>query len=149
VTAQPPAAYRFREEVDVPDAIRTTVALSFVALVLGTRPPAGTAGQSPGRLSGVTQISFGCPGPQRVGQPCERWSSFAHARFLVTSLSGGARVVTSDGRGRFTVALAVGRYRLTPLRQAQTTGGTTLTVTIRAATTTWACVRFQGFPRML
>jgi hypothetical protein len=130
--------------------MRVTIALSFVALALGGWSQAGAAVQSPGRLSGVTQISFGCPGPQRVGQQCERWSRFAHARFSVTSLSSGsARVVASDGQGRFTLALAAGRYRVTPLRQAQTTGGAPITVTIRAATTMWAHVRFQGFPRMV
>jgi hypothetical protein len=68
----------------------------------------------------------------------------------VTTLSSGAtRIVTSDGLGRFTLALTVGRYRLTPLRQAHTTGGPSLTVAIRAAATTWTRVRFQGFRRML
>jgi hypothetical protein len=43
---------------------------------------------------------------------------------------GYARIVTSDPRGRFTLGLTVGRYRLTPLRQAHTTGGAPLTVTI-------------------
>jgi hypothetical protein len=98
----------------------------------------------------VTQISYGCPGPQREGESCEHWSSFAHARFRVTALRNGAvRVVTSNERGRFTLALTAGRYRLTPLRQAHTTGGTTLKVTIQPGATVWARVRFQGFPRML
>jgi hypothetical protein len=124
--------------------IGTVTALSAVTLV------AGGAGQDVGRLSGVTQISYGCPGPQRDGEPCERWSSFAGARFRLVKLSGAAaRTITSDRRGRFTVALSVGRYRLTPLRQANTSGGTAFTVTIRAGATTWARVRFEGFPRML
>jgi hypothetical protein len=125
--------------------IGTITALSAVTLV------AGGAGQDVGRLSGVTQISYGCPGPQRDGEPCERWSSFAGARFRVVKLAGGAaaRTITSDRRGRFTVALSVGRYRLTPLRQANTSGGTAFTVTIRTGATTWARVRFEGFPRML
>jgi hypothetical protein len=130
---------------------RTAVALSFVVLSVGSQR-AGSAGQDPGRLSGVTQISYGCPGPQRVGQQCERWSSFAHARFRVTTLAGAggsARVIVSDGRGRFTLALAPGRYRVTPLRQAHTTGGVSVTVAIRTTATTWVRVRFQGFPRML
>ena len=128
---------------------RTAVALSFVVLSVGS-PRAGSAGQDPGRLSGVTQISYGCPGPQRVGEQCERWSSFAHARFGLTTLGGrNARVITSDGRGRFTLALAPGRYRVTPLRQAHTTGGMSVTVTIRTSATTWIRVRFQGFPQML
>jgi len=38
-------------------------------------------------------------------------------------------------------------YRLTPLPQGHTTGGTP--ITIQAAATTWTRVRFQGFPRML
>jgi hypothetical protein len=128
----------------------TVIALSFVALALGGLPQASTAGQNRGRLSGVTQISYGCPGPQRMGEPCEHWSSFAQARFRVTTLSGGdARIVTSNKRGRFTLMLTAGRYRLTPLRQAHTSGGTQVTVTIRAVATTWTNVRFQGLPRML
>jgi hypothetical protein len=125
--------------------IGTVAALAVVAFA------AGGAGQGVGRLSGVTQISYGCPGPQRDGEPCERWSSFAGARFRLAKLSGdtAARTITSDRRGRFTVALSVGRYRLTPLRQANTSGGTTFTVTIRTGATTWARVRFEGFPRML
>jgi len=129
----------------------TAVALSFVAFGAGSMPRASTAaGQDQGRLSGVTQISYGCPGPQREGEACEHWSSFPQARFRVTRLrSGDTRVVTSDPRGRFTLRLAAGRYRLTPLRQAHTTGGTPLTVTIHGAVASWARVRFQGFPRML
>ncbi|MDQ2967029.1 MAG: hypothetical protein M3R37_01755 [Actinomycetota bacterium] len=134
----------------MPVRMGAAIALSFVAFGAGGMPQAGTAGQGPGRLSGITQISYGCPGPQSEGEPCERWSSFAHARFRLTPLSSGdARIVTSDRRGRFTLVLTVGRYRVTPLRQAHTTGGTPLTVTIRAVATTWTRVRFQGFPRML
>jgi hypothetical protein len=134
----------------MPARIGTAIALAFVALASGGTPQATGAGQGHGRLSGVTQISYGCPGPQRDGETCEHWSSFAQARFRVTKLRGGAaRTVTADRRGRFTLVLTIGRYRLTPLSQAHTTGGTPLTVTIHAAATTWARVRFQGFPRML
>jgi hypothetical protein len=45
--------------------------------------------------------------------------------------------------------LAAGRHQLTPLRQLHTTGGTPITATIHAATTTWTHVRYQGFPQML
>jgi hypothetical protein len=115
--------------------IGTVTALSAVTLV------AGGAGQDVGRLSGVTQISYGCPGPQRDGEPCERWSTFAGARFRLVRLSGGAaaRTITSDRRGRFTVALSVGRYRLTPLRQANTSGGPSFTVTIRTSRASRGC----------
>ena len=128
----------------------TALVLSVGVFATGGTPQAGSAVLM-GRLSGVTQISFGCPGPQREGDPCERWSAFARARFHLTKLGSGAaeRTITSDARGRFTLLLAVGRYRLTPLRQQQTTGGTPVTVTIRVGATTWARVRFQGFPRML
>jgi hypothetical protein len=135
----------------MPLVTRTTVALVFVALALGGGgPELGTAGQNPGRLTGITQISYGCPGPQRVGEPCEHWSSFAHARFRLTTLrSGYTRIITSDMRGRFSLPLTAGRYQLTPLRQLHTTGGTPITATIHAATTTWTHVRYQGFPQML
>jgi hypothetical protein len=131
--------------------VETVTALSVVALALGSASQAGSAAQDPGRLSGVTQITYGCPGPQREGETCERWSSFAQAQFRVAKLNSAAavRTVTSDARGRFTLALAPGLYRLTPLRQAHTTGGTAVTVTVRAGATAWARVRFQGFPRML
>ena len=134
----------------MPIRIGTAIALAFVAFAAGGTPQASSGGQGYGRLSGVTQISYGCPGPQRDGEPCEHWSSFAQARFRLTKLgSGAARTVTADRRGRFTLVLMIGRYRLTPLRQAHTTGGTPLTLTIHAEATTWARVRFQGFPRML
>jgi hypothetical protein len=126
------------------------IVFSCVSLGAGVSAQAGTAGQDQGRLSGVTQISYGCPGPQGEGEQCEHWSSFAQARFRMTTLKNGdTRIVRSNRFGRFTLALTVGRYRLTPLPQTHTTGGTTLTVTIQAGATVWARVRFQGFPRML
>jgi hypothetical protein len=120
--------------------IRTLGTFSFrVAAVPGT-----------GRLSGVTQISYGCPGPQREGDPCENWSSFPDARFQLTKLDGAAaRTITSDTNGSFTLMLAAGRYRLTPLPQSHTTGGTPLTAIVQADATTSVRVRFEGFPRMV
>ena len=131
--------------------IGASLALWLIALTAVAAPRASGTVQNPGRLSGVTQISYGCPGPQREGEPCEHWSTFAQAQFRVAKLSSGGatRTIKSDRRGRFTLVLAIGRYRLTPLPQAHTTGGTPITVTIRAAATTWTRVRFQGFPRML
>jgi hypothetical protein len=135
----------------VRSGIGTTLALWLVALTAVAAPQASGTVQHQGRLSGVTQISYGCPGPQREGEPCEHWSTFAQAQFRVAKLSSGGatRTIRSDRRGRFTLVLAIGRYRLTPLPQAHTTGGTSITVTIQAAATTWTRVRFQGFPRML
>jgi hypothetical protein len=131
--------------------IGTALILWLVALAPCAAPQASGAVQNLGRLSGVTQISYGCPGPQREGEPCEHWSTFARAQFRLAKLSGGGatRTITSDRLGRFTLVLAIGRYRLTPLPQAHTTGGMLITVTIQAAATTWTRVRFQGFPRML
>jgi hypothetical protein len=131
--------------------IGTALVLWLVALIAGAAPQASGAVQNLGRLSGVTQISYGCPGPQREGEPCEHWSTFARAQFRVAKLSSGGatRTITSDRLGRFTLVLAIGRYRLTPLPQAHTTGGILITATIQAAATTWTRVRFQGFPRML
>ncbi len=151
MTSRPRATYRFREEVHIRAQVKTVTALSVGVLAFGSPPQTGSAAQGLGRLSGVTQVTYGCPGPQREGETCARWSSFAQARFYVAKLNSGAaaRTVTSDRQGRFTLALAAGLYRLTPLRQAHTTGGTAITVTVRAGATTWARVRFQGFPRML
>ena len=130
--------------------VGTVTALSIAALAAGSSPQASSEAQDPGRLSGATQISYGCPGPQREGETCERWFSFAHARFQVARVGvTAARTITSDRRGRFTLLLGAGRYRLTPLRQTHTNGGTVVVVTVRAGATTWARVRFEGFPRML
>ena len=131
--------------------IGTTLVLWLVALSPCTVPQADGAIQNLGRLSGVTQISYGCPGPQRTGEPCEHWPPFPRAQFRIAKLSSGGatRTITSDRLGRFTLALATGRYQLTPLPETHTTGGTRITVTIQAAATTWTRVRFQGLPRML
>jgi hypothetical protein len=109
-----------------------------------------------GRLAGLTQITYGCPGPQRVGQQCERWSMFAHARFALrrnaadgTPIPGTRRVVASDGGGRFSLVLAAGTYTIIPLAQTHTRGGTTLTARVRAGQTTRVTLRFLGYPMMV
>jgi hypothetical protein len=110
-----------------------------------------------GWLSGVTQISFGCPGPAREGGPsCDPWRPFAHARFTVTAdgpdgrpLASTRRVVVSDGDGRFRFRLDAGAYTLTPLPQAHTHGGTRLRVRVQAGAATRVVVRYIGFPMML
>ena len=113
--------------------------------VLAFSPAATTTG----RLSGATQISFGCPGPVREGEPgCNPWRPFVHARLTVAG-NGIKRVVLSDDRGRFTLVLPVGGYSVTPLSQKNTRGGPRLTVRVSSGTTTWVRVRFVGFPMMV
>ena len=139
--------------------MRTKLIVALFALTcsVGVFAVESPAGSVSGRLSGATQISFGCPGPVRVGEPpCERWSSLPHARFTVSrlSLSGtpipnSARLVTSNEHGRFTLPLPAGRYRLTLLALVHTHGGSPVTVAIRPGRTTWTLVRFLGFPRMV
>lgn len=114
------------------------------------------AGVAAGRLAGVTQISYGCPGPVRVGQECERWLPFPGARFSVVaraiapaSGSRPGRVVVSDQRGRFSIVLAVGVYALAPLAQVHTRGGTRLLVRVLAGKTASVLIRFEGVPRMV
>jgi hypothetical protein len=137
--------------------MRMLIAIGAAALVISTGIVAGTAAAAAtgtGVLTGQTQISFGCPGPVRVGGPfCHPWHAFAHARFSVArSRAGGAvdpRLVVSDVRGRFTLRLTTGSYTLTPLPQAHTDGGAALQVRIAAGQVTRVLVRFQGFPEML
>ena len=139
------------------DAMRARLILGLVVLALTAGAAAsGVHASVGGRLAGVTQITFGCPGPIREGAPpCEHWSRFPHARFSITRLRGNVPVpgtdrrVSSDSRGRFTLQLVPGRYRLTPLPQPHTNGGTPVTVAVRTGQTTWTLVRFQGYPRML
>jgi hypothetical protein len=125
-----------------------------VCTVLGAAASA-SAGAT-GRLAGLTQITYGCPGPQRVGQPCERWSVFKHARFAVTRvrpdgtpIASTRRVVVSDGNGRFSLVLTTGTYTVTPLPQAHTHGGRSLTTRVRIGQVTRTTIRFLGYPMML
>jgi hypothetical protein len=110
-----------------------------------------------GLLVGLTQISYGCPGPARVGQPsCERWHPFPRARFGIRQIGPTGRplpqivrVVGSDQLGRFSVRLATGDYQVSPLVQAHTSGGPKLTIRVRSGHTTRLLVRFLGIPRMV
>jgi hypothetical protein len=123
--------------------MRSLVAIGLSVLAFS---PAATV---TGRLSGATQISFGCPGPVREGEPgCNPWRPFAHARLTVAG-NGIKRVIVSDERGRFTLVLPVGGYSVTPLPQKNTRGGPRLTVRVSAGKTTWVRVRFVGFPMMV
>ena len=133
--------------------------LSVVLVVLiacGAQAAHGAVGMAGGRLTGKTQITYGCPGPARVGAPCEHWLSFPRARFTITRLdatgapiAGTRRLVASDARGRFELALAIGRYRLSLRPQPHTRGGNPISVTVKAGRTAWVLVRFQGFPQMV
>ena len=130
-------------------------ALGVACTVLGF----GAARASPsadGRLAGLTQITYGCPGPQRVGQPCEHWSPFAHARFAVTHNGSDGnptpstrRVLVSDYNGRFSLRLPAGAYTITPLPQTHTHGGKALAAHVHVGQTTHATIRFFGYPAMV
>jgi hypothetical protein len=128
--------------------VTTAIALALATLLSGSGAAHGGR-TATGVLAGVTQISYGCPGPQREGEQCERWSVLPHARFRVEHAGAPRQTVTSDALGRFRLALAAGRYVLTPLPQAHTSGGARLAVAVRAGRTSSVRVRFQGVPRML
>jgi hypothetical protein len=110
-----------------------------------------------GVLAGLTQISYGCPGPVSIGQPtCESWHPFPHAHFGIRQIGPRGqplpqiiRVVTSDRQGRFSARLTTGDYQLTPLVQTHSSGGRKLTIHIRPDHTTRIVVRFLGVPRMV
>lgn len=116
-----------------------------------------SAGAADGRLSGSTQISFGCPGPVREGSPsCHPWRSFGHLRFYVSSstvtgrpVPGTRRLVVSDAQGGFALRLTAGAYVVMPLPQAHTSGGTWVRARVRAGGATRILVRFEGFPKMV
>src|SRR2546423_1501800 len=81
---------------------RALLATGLVVLA-GLAPAAGAA-PATGVLAGRTQISFGCPGPAREGEPgCNPWRPFANARLAI-----GSRVVRSDAAGGFTLGVNVG-----------------------------------------
>jgi hypothetical protein len=136
----------------------TAVIVSLVLITSSVSVAAASRTQSgSGLLVGLTQISYGCPGPARVGQPpCERWHAFPHARFAIRQIGPKGqplpqiiRVVVSDHLGHFSVRLSTGDYQLTPLVQAHTSGGPKLTIRVRSGHTTRLLVRFLGIPRMV
>ena len=124
--------------------------LTAAALALVGAPLAGGSTTGIGTLAGQTQISYGCPGPMREGaSTCEPWHLFAGAKLSVAKTAGGpARVVVSDGTGRFSLRLVAGRYTVTPLPQAHTKGAAPVQVSVRGGLTTRILVRFEGFPMM-
>lgn len=136
--------------------MRAKLIVALVVLTACVAQTASGARVAGGRLTGLTQITYGCPGPVRVGAPpCEHWLSFPWARFTITRLgatgvpiAGTRRLVISDGRGRFNLVLRVGRYRVLLLPQKHTGGGGPINVTVKAGRTAWVLVRFQGFPQM-
>ena len=137
--------------------LRLIFAIVTIALAASAAVGDVAAGSQPGRISGVTQISFGCPGPVREGTPsCKRWTRFPHGRFSISQLTndnttivGTRQIITSGNRGQFTIALPSGRYLLKPLPQRNTRGGTPIHLEVRPPITSWALVRFTGYPRML
>jgi hypothetical protein len=133
-------------------------AVPLAALAIGVSVAAASHAQAgSGLLVGLTQVSYGCPGPARVGRPsCESWHPFPHGRFGIRQIGPKGqplpqiiRVVVSDPRARFSIRLSTGDYQLTPLVQTHTSGGRKLTVHIRTGHTTRVLVRFLGVPRMV
>lgn len=127
-----------------------------VVLVAAVAAGAARGATTPaGWLAGKTQISFGCPGPQRDDGPaCQPWHAFPNAQVSVARVTaagvvGTPRVVTSDDTGGFRLRLAPGAYDVTPLRQPHTLQGTPIRVRITAGAVTRVLVRFEGFPKMV
>lgn len=130
-----------------------SAAVVCIGVAVGVANPAVTAS---GRLTGKTQISFGCPGPVQEGTPgCNPWRPFAHARFSLAQRSasgnpvpGTRRTVTSDAHGQFQLLLPAGAYVVTPLPQQHTHGGERRNVQVRPGKSTTVLLRFAGFPQM-
>ena len=74
--------------------------------------PAATA---TGRLSGATQISFGCPGPVREGMASS--APLANCDFAVANEKGPVSSFTTDAQGHFRIALAPGHYTISAGRK--------------------------------
>jgi hypothetical protein len=134
------------------------LAVPLAALAIGVSVAAASQAQTgSGSLVGLTQISYGCPGPTRIGRAsCESWHPFPRARFGIRQIGPKGRplpqiirVVVSDSRACFSVRLSIGDYELTPLVQAHTNGGRKLIIHVRAGHTTRILVRFLGVPRMV
>jgi hypothetical protein len=107
-------------------------------------------------LVGRTLITYGCPGPARIGIACPRWLSFPHARLAIRQIGPSGkpllqivRLVLSDTNGRFSLRLTSGDYLITPLPGQHTRGGKNITAHIAAGSTTRITVRYLGYPEMV
>jgi len=137
--------------------VRKSVAAVFAAAALAGIAAGSSPATASGWLIGRTQISFGCPGPERAeGPSCNPWRPFAKAHFTVaiaradgTAIPGTSRVIVSDAEGRFRLPLAAGDYAITPLPQGHTRGGPKLKLHVVAGSSAWTLVRFYGYPQML
>jgi hypothetical protein len=135
----------------------TAVVASLTLMISSVGMAAASQVQQAGSLVGLTQISYGCPGPARIGQPtCEIWQPFPRARFGIRQIGPTGRplpqivrVVGSDQLGRFSVRLGTGDYQVSPFVQAHASGGPKLTIRVRSGHTTRLLVRFLGIPRMV
>lgn len=108
---------------------------------------AGSVGK--GTLAGRTTIDRGCPGPSTPG--CNPWHAFPDAKILIvrtsatgTPLPHTARTISSNSKSRFSIRLAPGAYRVTPLAQTSSTGGRTVLARVRSGGTTTMVVRFDA-----
>jgi hypothetical protein len=93
--------------------MRAVVVVTACAAMLAavfSQPATGAEGG----VRGVLRLSHGCPGPVREGD--ERDCSFPAAGVLVRAFARGTTVVAgadrTDRHGRFSIALAPGRYLL-------------------------------------
>jgi hypothetical protein len=129
------------------------VAALVCAIALATGATGSKAAQGSGALTGRTLITFGCPGPARLGIACPRWHLFPHSRLAIRQVGPGGqpppqivRLVVSDANARFSVRISSGDYLLRPLAQRHTHGGKSITVHLAARVTTRVTVRFIGYP---
>lgn len=136
--------------------MRSFTAATILAAFALASGVSGAMATATGTLKGLTQISFGCPGPVRAEAPtCNPWHAFPHAKFSLSRRSTGgepvpgtAVVITSNSLGRFRMRLDTGTYLLTPLPRLNSRGGKRVTVRVRAGGVTTALVRFLGYPQM-
>jgi hypothetical protein len=138
--------------------VRRLAAVPLATLAIGVGVAAASQAQAgSGLLVGLTQISYGCPGPARVEHTsCENWHPFRYSRFGIRPIGPKGqllpqiiRVIVSDRWARFSIRLSTGDYALTPLVQAHTSGGRKLIIHIGTGHTTRILVRFLGVPRMV
>ena len=134
--------------------------VALVAVVasaaLATAAVPSRAEPGTGMLVGRTLITYGCPGPARLGIACPRWSLFPHARMAIRQIGPSGRplpqtvrLIVSDADAHFSVRLSSGDYLITPLPGQHTRGGKNITTHITADSTTRISVRYLGYPQMV
>ena len=93
-------------------ALTTALVLLAAGCASSTGSPSSGPSSLTAKLSGTLTASPGCPGPQRIDQPCPD-KPVAGGTVELTAGSVTVATTTTDANGRFELQAAPGRYTVT------------------------------------